>query len=425
MGCTAFRFSISWARVEPEPGRFSDENIEHYRKLAEAVRAAGMEPVITLLHFVWPVHVEERGGFLAAEFPHWFGAYAERMRAALGDLCRYWITINEPNALQAGYAKPFWAGDYCWPPGLPPDMSDQDAMCALADVMRNVFLAHRAARLAIRAGPGGEERLVSVNSYYLGLPLPLMQAIDRRASSAEGWAEEDWALFSGYSKKGGLPRHHHPRSDLSDQEARPTLLGRAANLARHSPMPERTTRFLAASHLLLLPTGGSSGCGAGFPEFICPPECVGQQDFVAVDYYFGSKFLLSAGQLVEVMQRRFDRGPIWAGGLRDVLRYFAELFPDLPLFVMENGFPGRSEAEHRARYLREHIREVQRARADGVNVIGYFAWSLTTNREWGLSADARGDFGLYHVDLDGDPGLARHSTPMSDEYASIIRARGA
>jgi beta-glucosidase/6-phospho-beta-glucosidase/beta-galactosidase len=424
MGCSAFRFSISWARVEPEPGHFSEENIEHYRQVAEAVRAAGMEPVVTLLHFVWPVHVEQRGGLLAAEFPRWFAAYAERMRDALGDLCRYWITINEPNALQTGYAKPFWASNYCWPPGLPPDISVQDAMSALADVMRNVFLAHCAARQVIRSGPGGEERLVSVNSYYLGLPLPLMRAIDHRASSLEGWAEADWALFAGHSGKGRYPQGHHPRSKLSGKKARPSLLALVAHLARRSPRTERSVRSLAAMTSVAASNWWQLGMLGRLPEFICPAECVGQQDFVAVDYYFGSKFLLTAVQLLDVMQRRFDKGPIWSGGLGDALRYHAQLFPHLPLFVMENGFAGRAEAQHRARYLRRHIRQVQRARAAGVNVIGYFAWSLTTNREWGLCADPRGDFGFYHIDLDGDPELTRHLTPIAEEYAAIIRARG-
>ena len=102
LGCNAFRFSIAWARVEPEPGRFSDEALDHYRRLADTIRAAGMEPVITLMHFVWPRHVEARGGLRAPELPHWFGEYAARVRDALGERCRYWITTDEPNSLALG-----------------------------------------------------------------------------------------------------------------------------------------------------------------------------------------------------------------------------------------------------------------------------------------------------------------------------------
>ena len=60
--------------------------------MVDAIVAAGMEPVVTLMHFVWPQHVEERGGLRAPQFPEWFGAYAARVRDAIGDRVRYWIT---------------------------------------------------------------------------------------------------------------------------------------------------------------------------------------------------------------------------------------------------------------------------------------------------------------------------------------------
>lgn len=434
LGCNAFRFSISWARVEPEPGRFSEENIEHYRQLAEAVRAASMEPVVTLMHFVWPIHVEQRGGLRAAEFPGWFEAYAHRMREALGDLCRYWITINEPNALLSGYVKPFWTDDYGWPPGLPPGTPREDCMRATADVMRNLFLAHRAARLALRSGSGGSGRLVSVNGYYLGLPtrlfglpFPMMEWVDRRASFVGGWAERDWALVAGHAAAGEepRPRRHHPSSHLAGTQATPTLLDRLAEMSRLLPWPLRQSRFFAALSSIAASNWWQLGMRGRLPEFLCPPDCVGQLDFVAFDYYFGTQFFARIALLLDVMERRFDRAPIWPGGLHGALRYFASMFPDLPLFVIENGFAGHSGDAHRARHLRDHLREVQRARADGVNVIGYLAWSLTTNREWGLPSGSRSDFGLYHIDMDGDPALTRYPTPIAAVYESIIRARRA
>ena len=161
------------------------------------------------------------------------------------------------------------------------------------------------------------------------------------------------------------------------------------------------------------------------PEFLCPRECIGQLDFVAFDYYFGTQYLAKMGTLLDVLERRYDRAPIWAAGLGDALRYFAGMFPGLPLFVIENGVAAGRDDPRRARYLRDHIREVQRARQAGINVIGYLAWSLTTNREWGLQAGPHGDFGLYHIDLDSDPELLRHQTGAARAYQAIINRRTA
>jgi beta-glucosidase/6-phospho-beta-glucosidase/beta-galactosidase len=433
LGCNAFRFSIAWARVEPEPGQFSDENLRHYRDLADTICAAGMEPVVTLMHFVWPKHVEERGGLRAAEFPRWFGEYAERVREALGDRCRYWITINEPNALLFGYLKPFWMRHYAWPPGLPPEATEAESMRATAEVIRNLFLAHRAARLVLRSGEGGERRLVSANSYYLGLPthfwrlpFPLMQWVDWRAGSEKGWSEEDWELVEGRlvlrsTGRSGAP----PRAAHGPQHAPAALLAALAAGSRRVAGLLGMAKSFAVLSSFTTSNWWQLGMRGRLPDFLCPPECVAQQDYVAFDYYFGTQFLGKIGTLLDVIERRYDRAPIWAAGLSDALRYFAGMFPGLPLFVIENGFAGRPDRVERAYHLRDHLRQVLCARADGLNVVGYLAWSLTTNREWGLPAGPHSDFGLFHVDLDGDPALRRHPTPASAAYRSIIEHRRA
>ena len=424
LGAKAFRFSIAWARVEPEPGRFSQEALDHYRQLTDTIIAAGMEPIVTLMHFVWPRHVEERGGLRAPSFPDWFGEYTGRVRDAIGDRARYWITINEPNALVFGYLKPFWMQEYAWPPGLPPSADDDESMRATAEVIRNLFKANREARRALRSGPGGERRLVSANGYYLGLPdrfwrvpFPLMHLVDWRARSEKGWNEEEWVMREGRI----VTRATRAENRLL------TLLARGVGL----PLLRPLARVLADLHRFgaMFSFVGANwwhlGMRGDLPAFLCPPDCRNQQDYVAFDYYFGTPLLAQVGTLMEVLERRYDRAPIWPAGLYGALRYFKDLFPDKPIFIIENGVAAERGDKKRARYLRDHVREVQHARQDGVNVIGHLAWSLTTNREWGLRTGAHGDFGLYHVDLDGDPKLVRHPTPAALAYCTIIRRRGA
>ena len=94
LGCQAFRTSLAWTRVEPEPGRFSQEALDHYQRLAMAIRAAGLEPIFSLHHFTWPPHVERRGGMLADDFPEWFADYTRQVVARLGGDVTWWVTFN-------------------------------------------------------------------------------------------------------------------------------------------------------------------------------------------------------------------------------------------------------------------------------------------------------------------------------------------
>jgi ABC-type amino acid transport substrate-binding protein len=180
LGCYAFRFSISWSRVEPSPGRYDDAAFEHYRQLIDAIRAAGMEPIVTLHHFTWPLHVEARGGMIASDFPDVFARYAQQVASRLGTAARYWITFNEPSQLVFGYIKPCWEEHYITPPGLPPGATLEEQVAAIEVLIRNLFLAHTAARAALKAA--NPEAQVGANPALLGLPAWLQRLVDWNAT---------------------------------------------------------------------------------------------------------------------------------------------------------------------------------------------------------------------------------------------------
>ena len=140
LGHTAHRFSLEWSRIQPAPGEWDAAAIAHYREVVSALRARGLEPVVSLHHFTNPTWFAERGGWLRADAPALFARYAERMAAELPDVT-WWLTLNEPTV----YAKNgFVAGE--WPPRV------RGSWRRAARVLRTMARAHRAAYRAIRSG---------------------------------------------------------------------------------------------------------------------------------------------------------------------------------------------------------------------------------------------------------------------------------
>ncbi|MBX4210707.1 family 1 glycosylhydrolase, partial [Candidatus Parcubacteria bacterium] len=105
----AHRFSIEWARIEPKPGVFNEDAIEHYRKVLESLRRRNITPFVTLWHFTLPLWLYKEGGFEHPDSPYFFARYSEYVVKKLGHLATYWITINEPTVyLGKGYVSRRW-----------------------------------------------------------------------------------------------------------------------------------------------------------------------------------------------------------------------------------------------------------------------------------------------------------------------------
>ena len=111
LGHNAHRFSVEWARIEPEDGKFDESAIEHYRAVLQALRARNIEPFITLWHFTLPLWFSEKGGFERTDSPEIFARYCAYVVEKLGDLCNNFSTINEPNV----YGSNGWLRG-SWPP---------------------------------------------------------------------------------------------------------------------------------------------------------------------------------------------------------------------------------------------------------------------------------------------------------------------
>lgn len=111
LGHTAHRFSVEWARIEPEEGKYSEEAILHYREVLKALHARGLRPFVTIWHFTLPLWFAETGGFERKDAPEIFAKFAAYVVGELGDLCGDFSTMNEPNV----YASNGWLRG-SWPP---------------------------------------------------------------------------------------------------------------------------------------------------------------------------------------------------------------------------------------------------------------------------------------------------------------------
>jgi beta-glucosidase len=140
LGHNAHRLALEWSRIEPEPGRFDEAALAHYQDVILALRARGIEPVVTLHHFTNPLWLAERGGWLEGEVVEVFGRYAARVAAALGDQVRWWLTVNEPTVITK---HAYVTGD--WPPFVKGDWR------ASFTALRHYCRGHVAAREALKA----------------------------------------------------------------------------------------------------------------------------------------------------------------------------------------------------------------------------------------------------------------------------------
>lgn len=109
LGHNAHRFSVEWARIEPEEGIFDEEEIQHYRQVLTALREQGIEPFVTLWHFTLPDWFAASGGFERKDAPEIFARYCQKVVSEMGDLATHYATMNEPNVYAThGYLYGAW-----------------------------------------------------------------------------------------------------------------------------------------------------------------------------------------------------------------------------------------------------------------------------------------------------------------------------
>lgn len=346
----AYRFSVSWARLQPRgEGDLNPLAVAHYRRQLERLQDLGIRPFVTLYHWDMPQVVEDAGGWPSRRTAERFADYAARTVEALGDLAHDWITLNEPWC-QAflGYG----AGVHA-----PGRQSVPDAVAAA----HHLNLAHGLAVQAIRAVR------TDVRVGISNLLADLVPASDDDADVAATRrfdANHNQFFFSPLDG-GGYPDDvlalYPSLADLvHDGDAR--IIGEPID-------------FLGVNHYQQVIIG---------------------RDESEPHLHAWSK---SAEPALTSLQ-----WSIRPESLRNVLVRASSRYPDLPLYITENGAcfedyvdpNGTVIDTERVDYLRQYLASAANAIKDGVNLRGYFAWSLLDNFEWGEGYRKR--FGLIYVD---------------------------
>jgi beta-glucosidase len=375
LGLKSYRFSVAWARVLPEgTGRINQKGLDFYSSLVDELLKNGIEPNVTLFHWDLPAALDDRGGWLNRDIAHWFAEYAGVMFKALDGRVKRWTTLNEPWVVtDGGYLHG-----------------------ALAPGHRNKYEAPIAAHNLMRASGAGIQTYRALGRHEIGVVFNIEPKYP-----ASNHAED-------------LAATRRAQAYMNEQFADPALLGRYP--------PELKEIF-----------------GDAWPDFPAEDFQLTKQpvDFVGINYYTravvrhdANAYPLKAVPLRQPNTTQTETGwEVYEQGLVDTLAWFKDRYGNMPLYITENGAAfydapvAEGDVVHdplRTDYLHKHLRALHRSIESGVNLKGYYAWSLLDNLEWSLGFSKR--FGLYHVDF-----ATQKRTPKASAkfYARVIESNGA
>jgi beta-glucosidase len=374
LGLTAYRFSISWSRVLPDgTGQINHDGLDFYRRLVDELLESGIKPMATLYHWDLPAALDDRGGWLNRDIADWFADYARIMFEALDDRVAMWATLNEPWVVtDGGYLHGVLAPGHrsLFEPPL---------------ATHNLLRSHAAAVAAYRT--------MGKNQIGIVVNLEPKYAATQNREDLEATVRADVYM--------------------NRQVLDPLFFGEYP--------PELGQMF-----------------GPAWPRFPEEDFALLRQpvDFIGINYYKRGVTANDPDVLLERAKRIAPPRSTYTStdwevcpeALTDILLWVTERYGKIPLFITENGaafydpptaINGRVEDPLRLDYLRTHLLAARQAIAQGVDLRGYFVWSLLDNFEWAHGYSKR--FGIVHVDYTTQ---ARTIKDSGKFYSEVIRSRG-
>jgi len=403
LGLDSYRFSIEWARIEPARDQVDEDALAHYDELIDALVAAGIRPMVTVHHFSNPVWVAdprdpecdkgvsddnlcglghpEGGPQIVEEMAEHAALLAERY----GDRVDEWATFNEPiNYLVAAY------GIGLFPPGRTALFAPLDKFVPVA---RDLLLAHASMYDAIHTADV-DDADDDGSAAAVGLTLSVADWVPARHNELSTEPEDAEAVerlryvFHYLLVDSIRAGRFDPDLDGTLDEARPEL--------------QSTLDWLGLQYYFRAGVTGQNGV---IPVLNLSP-CFAAFDFGSCIPPKDPTFCVPA--------MRYEH---YAPGLHTVLMEFASRYDGLPLVVTEGGI-ATEVGQRRAENVVRALEQIQRARADGADVRGYYHWSIYDNFEWAEGFEPR--FGLFRVDFDT---YVRTPTLGAEVYREVISAR--
>src|SRR5579884_4162199 len=358
LGINALRLSVEWSRIEPQEGKWDDAALARYRQMLKALHDRGIRPFVTLHHFTNPLWFEAQQAFLGKKSVALFERFTKRVIGALGDLCRDWVTFNEPNVYSSlGY----FLGEF--PPGR------KGRFIQLARVTRNLCLAHAAAYRMIHSLQAGAN-VGWAQHYVVFKPR-------RPESAADRW-------ICGFIQR----RFNNNFAESIQSGSAPFPFNK---FGQNLEEVKDTCDFIGINYYSRLRVGFEAKSPKTlFFQITIPPHKPQGDSGIEVPY-----------------------GEAYPEGLRNAVEHFARF--KKPIYILENGVPDRND-RIRPWVIESTFNQMRTLLQEGVDLRGYFHWTLADNFEWNEGWHLR--FGLFELDTATQ---TRKPRPSGELYARLIR----
>ncbi|XP_049875105.1 lactase-like protein isoform X2 [Pectinophora gossypiella] len=398
LGVSAYRFSISWPRIMPygRPDYVNPRGIQYYNNLIDELLANNIQPFPTMYHWDLPQNLNEQGGILSENFPDWFGDYARVLYQNFGDRVKHWLTLNEPYIhCHIGFGTGMHA-PRIRSPGV-----------GYYRCGRQILLAHARAFHIYN-----DEGFRSAQNGQLGIVISMDWSIPSTDSVDDAEAVTDYIAFKFgqymdplFSEQGNYPQRILERVATNSALEGLSTTRLPAFTDAEAEYLRGTSDFLALNHYSTAVVYRNASV-AGMHEV---PSMFN-------DVYIGS-YSDPSWPMSET-----NWSAEYAPGLYNLLNYIKDTYNNPTIYITENGFSSFTGLvdDQRCQYYKNYLVAVQQAIESGVDLRGYFAWSLMDNFEWARGYTIR--FGLYEIDMT-DPERTRTPRKSALVYKEIIRSR--